>query len=715
MPDASKLLGQVGRSHEASDGSTGWCTGTTTSYPLSCTATERAGCHITAHLSKLNEFLWNARLELCSLPGKFLGHFALVSIDEPSLPEPKRNQIRPAATLAHRLLKAHPCVAALNISTDSFKGSEALLRDALQDNLSIRSFKIHFSGYVRRKDFCSAIPSLTNLEELECSSASECPIAFCTALTEVLRKATSLRALRLPEVLIKGSGANDVLAALTTNGSLEELWIHGSVIGEASREYRSIFSKYIAASRSLTKLCVGSCNVGRQSSLKWILQGLLENRTVTDASITDFLIDPESAALMSKVLARNNVLRRLNITILALDAWTGRQRDVASTADYSSWLQALAENRTLEAVTLPLRICEPDSWAFLFTSLSAKNSRMKLTVSGQCSERYLWEKVCEALAGSGAEENVVFDTCVYVLQNSEIIRCRAFSQFYAFPCRDTWGEVYRTLILLPSLAHITSAHLEIWLPDVDQTLSKAIARYIQTTATLTKLHLTVWLRNVFREPTEECWRAICEALSQNVTIKELRIGARYMDDDEVRLLVDAVKSSGTIRKVQMTAGEAHIAIAFARCLRFGIEDNYKLVKVVVDGCVWSGVEMARDLFAIHATVRRNADIVVRASLFVGGVIHDRYGAVALERVERHSTLLAELAEQMSLSNTEAAAMVSLRLRSIESMDDFMRLAGVVRERVECHAVEDGRKQLDSLNEYCWRVVRRFLRLEDISW
>ncbi|KAK8777306.1 hypothetical protein V5799_029348 [Amblyomma americanum] len=48
------------------------------------------------------------------------------------------------------------------------------------------------------------------------------------------------------------------------------------------------------------------------------------------------------------------------------------------------------------------------------------------------------------------------------------------------------------------------------------------------------------------------------------------------------------------------------------------------------------------------------------------------------------------------------------------MDDFMRLAGVVRERVKCHAFEDGRAQLVSLNEYCWSAIRRYLDLYDIE-
>ncbi|KAH7969521.1 hypothetical protein HPB52_019238 [Rhipicephalus sanguineus] len=34
--------------------------------------------------------------------------------------------------------------------------------------------------------------------------------------------------------------------------------------------------------------------------------------------------------------------------------------------------------------------------------------------------------------------------------------------------------------------------------------------------------------------------------------------------------------------------------------------------------------------------------------------------------------------------------------------------------VECHPRDDGRMQLDDLNEDCWRMVRRHLMLDDVE-
>ncbi|KAL1476115.1 hypothetical protein MTO96_036760, partial [Rhipicephalus appendiculatus] len=89
-------------------------------------------------------------------------------------------------------------------------------------------------------------------------------------------------------------------------------------------------------------------------------------------------------------------------------------------------------------------------------------------------------------------------------------------------------------------------------------------------------------------------------------------------------------------------------------------------------------------------------------------------AAGLDRVYRHPALLAELAEVLSIDEAEARERVREGFRSIEGLHDFMRLAGVVKERVKCLPSEDGSIQLDALNDDCWSHVRRYLQLDDIA-
>ncbi|KAH6942177.1 hypothetical protein HPB50_001746 [Hyalomma asiaticum] len=64
---------------------------------------------------------------------------------------------------------------------------------------------------------------------------------------------------------------------------------------------------------------------------------------------------------------------------------------------------------------------------------------------------------------------------------------------------------------------------------------------------------------------------------------------------------------------------------------------------------------------------------------------------------------------------QMARMVRSRLRSVEGLHDFMRLTGVVKERVTCIPPADGcSMQLQDLNSDCWDLVKRRLSFDDVK-
>ncbi|KAL1421593.1 hypothetical protein MTO96_023028 [Rhipicephalus appendiculatus] len=93
----------------------------------------------------------------------------------------------------------------------------------------------------------------------------------------------------------------------------------------------------------------------------------------------------------------------------------------------------------------------------------------------------------------------------------------------------------------------------------------------------------------------------------------------------------------------------------------------------------------------------------------------RYVTRAVDRVSRYPALLDEVARSAKLDQAELAVLVRDRLREIRSIDGFMRIAGVVKERVICHSTDDGRAQLDDLNENCWSHVLRYLSTDDVKY
>ncbi|XP_077497801.1 uncharacterized protein LOC144108436 [Amblyomma americanum] len=125
-------------------------------------------------------------------------------------------------------------------------------------------------------------------------------------------------------------------------------------------------------------------------------------------------------------------------------------------------------------------------------------------------------------------------------------------------------------------------------------------------------------------------------------------------------------------------------------------------------------EFRKNLFALQDTARRNSVLVTRAAQFVIGDRRDRYAAEALERVRGHVALPGRVAELASVSDAEATWMIRAAAAGLRGLDDFMRVAGVVQQSVVCFPREDCRPQLDTLGEFGWSLIRRYLFLDEIA-
>ncbi|KAL1421594.1 hypothetical protein MTO96_023028 [Rhipicephalus appendiculatus] len=144
-----------------------------------------------------------------------------------------------------------------------------------------------------------------------------------------------------------------------------------------------------------------------------------------------------------------------------------------------------------------------------------------------------------------------------------------------------------------------------------------------------------------------------------------------------------------------------------------IENNYRLTAVDYTGLI--DEEAVSDWLAVKASTWRNCGLVARAAQIKQASHMDRYVTRAVDRVSRYPALLDEVARSAKLDQAELAVLVRDRLREIRSIDGFMRIAGVVKERVICHSTDDGRAQLDDLNENCWSHVLRYLSTDDVKY
>ncbi|KAH7969620.1 hypothetical protein HPB52_020330 [Rhipicephalus sanguineus] len=200
-----------------------------------------------------------------------------------------------------------------------------------------------------------------------------------------------------------------------------------------------------------------------------------------------------------------------------------------------------------------------------------------------------------------------------------------------------------------------------------------------------------------------------------------------MSDRDAESIVEAVSENTNTRKLTFGVCGMMTLNAFVNRLSVGIMGNHTLLRVVLYGRLdQEGQDVSRKLFDIYEATRRNSAswrlrlrsrrLLTCTGEFQIPFFHsNRYSAAALERIcKRHAELLEDLAELVEVNVAEIGGMAHRHLNRTASLDEYMRITGVVKERVECHPRDDGRMQLDDLNEDCWRMVRRHLMLDDIE-
>ncbi|KAH6942633.1 hypothetical protein HPB50_008748 [Hyalomma asiaticum] len=724
-------------------------TGSAIDWASACTATRERGCRIVRHLAVWNEFLLHSRLELresCSSRGH--SKLSLVTTDEHNWPLPDEDELHVSATLVNVLLKTHHCVTCVALNTGPLRAQVDLLGDALRGNNScVKSLSLVFESFQSDRSVWRALPSLLQLEELECASTEECPDEFLDAVSALLVETKSLTALRMSALRIvrRGYGplfmgrpsrlcprkdlyksCEDLVVvdhdmknyvverfvhALKRNSSVRELSLNESVVSEVSHE---AFVGYLTNnSGPLSAFRVVAADDSNRFSADRILMALMNNATVSKLALIGLYISDCCSLLVQRILGRHRTLRSFELSVRNY-YWSGRLNTLPRRMNFDSWLVTLAQNDSLEEVTLKFEMAyvfsEPEKWQVFAKELPKRKNLKKVTIDASREAHFL-SAVCRMLSLNGVEDKVSFPA--YNVQgNVDLLECRSFSGIYACLFGSPEPQFYHLFSRLPSFYHITTLHLDVWISSLEETLSRRIVECIESTTSIKKLRLISSLRDA---PTSDYWVAIIAALSRNDSVRELQVQARVQDPEHADALARVAKASVKIGKVHFVVGGTVETAALVRRLSSGIENSYNLVSVTLDGQV--DAEVIGDWFAVRQVTRRNSSIVTRATRFLAAEeCCDGFDAAALEQVSRHPELLTEIADQLVISEADAKAKVRRKLREFEDLHSFMRLAGVVNSRVECHRNHDdgAQTQLENLNEYCWLHVRQYLTLDDIG-
>ncbi|KAL1475403.1 hypothetical protein MTO96_037319 [Rhipicephalus appendiculatus] len=184
-----------------------------------------------------------------------------------------------------------------------------------------------------------------------------------------------------------------------------------------------------------------------------------------------------------------------------------------------------------------------------------------------------------------------------------------------------------------------------------------------------------------------------------------------LTEDHARVLAHAVLGNRRLYELSLRAVDEAFSAAILGHLNPGLAQNYSLVRLRLPTCTQRSAQIA----AAQNVVRRNRSLVNRGTRFVMGE-HDPYCARAVELVSRHPKLVKNVRREANLPSDGEALdkiAVALNLPCLTDIHEFMKMTGVVKERVVCEARPDGRMQLDKLYHDCWLHVRQYLKVSDV--
>ncbi|KAL3227599.1 hypothetical protein MRX96_048701 [Rhipicephalus microplus] len=429
------------------------------------------------------------------------------------------------------------------------------------------------------------------------------------------------------------------------------------------------------------------------------LEGISNNKSLKKLILVGFRGDEEATGIFAGVISSNKVLRSLTI-------WTLDYIQPGIASAYDCWIPALIKNETLEKLEIPYQIFEPPQRARLFHALLSKEN-LNVHIQNWVDRHPDLSFVCAELKSGGLREKVSIG--YYKFEHEiEFLQCKAFSEVhFSWPNDHTVAALH----VLPSCRHITSINIRINRANV--AVSSAFAEFLKSSTALRKLNLSAGLDPPLETDGDTRWWSLLhKALRRNSSLRDLSITLYGMSVQEMEALADSVGRSTSIRWVHVQPRPITNASAFVRRFSKDIERNHTLLTLICEGHIDTVV--AEHWYVVQETTRRNSGIVARAARLQKAALLDRYVNGALQRVMQHPAVLVEVAELLKVEKLELVNSIRDRLEGLKTLDGFMKLAGVVEERVVCHPSDDGCTQLDALNEDCWRHIRQYLFLDDVK-
>lgn len=683
-------------------------------------------CKLQEHLELCNDVLQSLKLQLREDDGD-VGELWLIRTSQTWLkhswpPLTKSDaRTRAALSLLNRLLVQHRCVVSLEL--DGIVAIHDIFLRALASSTSVKKLIIYdFYKYSLHEpdlsDNClSIITSLPSIEKVSLrNSSGHAQYCALTSAFRIDRIGAKLKELDVADLRLSQADATNLVSMLNSNDTITDLAVGTSVFTLASMTSPVSFIGFLANARSrLQKLCLKSVDFCSTAQLERLVDAVAAVTTLEEFSVDMAIYGSEGTAIFADVVARNAALRSLSIT---LPMWWG----VSTFNDHISckphhrdnrarrWASAFTSNSTLTNLTIDMLGCIEEECHCFFHALAASTGLQHVTVLRLLDRRCV-NAVCRTIRQSSLAGRVFIKD--HELGSSNILELPDCAEVGSVTLNSSSltdaSSICRALPILASCAHISTLCISLSVDCFNSSLYAALSSYTRAANKLRDLELHIvceWYVQSYSLVGENLLDSV---LSSGIPFRRFTYDGPLIGKDHCELLSRAIHCSRTLEELSFSVcSKAATNGRFLHYLAPMAMENYQLLRVYVDAYHKGD----NDMKVVTEVTRRNSSLVTRAACFVMGN-RTNYCARAIEFVSKHAKLVELVQKKASVDETQAKDMIRQALASINSLDGYMKAAGVVKDGVECIVQQNGQVQIDQLNEYCWRQLRQYIKVADI--
>ncbi|KAL1482927.1 hypothetical protein MTO96_013340 [Rhipicephalus appendiculatus] len=544
------------------------------------------------------------------------------------------------------------------------------------------------------------------------------------AAFKVVKSMSQLKRLTLDTSRCPSQYANMRLYGQLLRGATRRLTTLDVASAQMSpKQAKRSFANYLVNTDTLRKLRLTSRpNFTNERAVRTLAIALCQAKTLVEVKADLDLKMVGFAArvsLFAQVVAENATLRRLRLPSVkcpCAHSWMDQALldppDPDSTDKMAPWLRAVRCNSTLRELEIDLGgFGEPECRDFF--EAVADNDALHSVVVRRLPAECQVDGICKTIRERGIADRVLIrNHHASPVDLSVLPRCPEITGVVLssrhFASKVQLCSLLKTLARCP---HVRSLSVHCW--HFDRSLFETLIAYMGVTKTLEKIeiHITTVTEGLTDKQHLDVERRLVEAAASIPGLVEVNFTGILQNNKLCAAFAGAVAAKRRrLTRLQITQANKSNPAFTNLYTPQELARPSREITCKEDSNFKSEAAAAREITA------RNSNDVSAAARYVLGKRRSDGGARVIEELHDHPWLVHKVRRLAEIGVGEAKDKIASSLKRVRysDMDEFMRLAGVVKRRVVSVEGEGPvGVQMADVHEYGWLHIRSFLKVSDV--